>query len=236
MTAGDCPVVTVRMIPGRSITVRSGASGDVSSTTTEWVLKPLPAASASVSVLMTLPNSRADGIVCVCCGATDVYAHADLWLKDSSIISMFAGGKHGAAHHCSPLLARFMTSRMGHLVTRPEPLQKGAVRSASPWRRVTHTHRGKGTPLSASNTELFPELWSPTCECAWAHSIRKVVYVSNVCVSEERRIEQLMPHVSVCMRPTHASDACSLVYTMHTSTYACLRIHRHSARAHVQLV
>ena len=130
----DCvwPAVAVRTMPGRSTTVRSGASGLDMRMTMLSVEKPL-SERVSVFVSRWITSESSSGLETLICCAELVVA--------------------ACAVHASPARAFFITRRTGHRVVSPEP-------------------RGKGTPLSASSTELLPDDWSPiTAICGTESSL-----------------------------------------------------------------
>lgn len=115
-----CPAVTVLIIPGKSTTVKSQESGDINSTMTLSVEKLLDPQSSCIIRSIKMPSST------------------------TSRAGIGFGFKlvETKADQGSPARARFITIRIGHRVTNPEPL-------------------GKGMPDNASSTLDLPEDWSP---------------------------------------------------------------------------
>ena len=110
MICGPCPAVAVRMIPGRSIKVRSGDSGELIRTTMAsdekccefWV-------SVSVKRKMIVFNSLGDSGVIAC---------------DDDVVET----EHDQD---VPSSVRRNTSRTGQRVISPDPLGSGTPESAS---------------------------------------------------------------------------------------------------------
>mmetsp|Transcript_2950 Transcript_2950/g.6848 ORF Transcript_2950/g.6848 Transcript_2950/m.6848 type:complete len:259 (-) Transcript_2950:22-798(-) len=111
MACTSWPTVTVRMMPGRSTTVRSQASGETRLITTLSVEK-LTSSAQSVCMALFISWLRCTTSLAFCTlsGVTVVDTSAD---------------------QVSPSRALRITIRSGHLVTRPAPRGKGMPDSAS---------------------------------------------------------------------------------------------------------
>mmetsp|Transcript_94089 Transcript_94089/g.269385 ORF Transcript_94089/g.269385 Transcript_94089/m.269385 type:complete len:200 (-) Transcript_94089:39-638(-) len=126
ITARFWPSVVVRTMPGRSIRVRSGAPGASTLMTIESDENECACECVSTSVSVSMRFVSSDG--------DETMPDAEGWGPDQETETCAFQGVPGAVH--------FMSSWVGHLVTKPAP-------------------RGNGMPETASSTDDFPDDWSP---------------------------------------------------------------------------